>query len=106
MSELTRREEQVLLAIWELKESAYLLSIKEYLDKITSEDWSVGIIHKPLLQLERKGFVSSSMGKATAKRGGRRKKMYEITRKGIEELKALKKENEILWENFLSVEIR
>ena len=106
MSELTRREEQVLLAIWEFKESAYLLSIKEYLDKITSEEWSVGIIHKPLMQLERKGFVESSMGEAMAKRGGRRKKLYRVTGEGVEALKSLKKENDLLWMNFLSIEIQ
>ncbi|MFC1724746.1 PadR family transcriptional regulator [candidate division KSB1 bacterium] len=105
MTSLSRREEQVLLAIWNLKESAYLLGIKEFLSGITNSDWSVGIIHKPLLQLERKGCITSFMGQATPKRGGRRKKMYRITRHGIEALKALKEEHKLLWQNFLRTQI-
>ena len=104
MELLSRREEQVLLAIWELKDDAYLLAIKEYLQKSTDKDWSVGIIHKPLLQLERKQHINSYMGEATAKRGGRRKKMYKVTSEGISALKELKKEQDVLWKNFLRVE--
>jgi len=105
MSTLSRRGEQVLLAIWNLEENAYLLAIKDYLAKITDIDWSVGIIHKPLMQLERKGYITSSMGAATAKRGGRRKKMYTVTSHGVEALKSLKNEQDALWENFLSRKI-
>lgn len=104
MKTLSRREEQVLLAVWDLKDTAYLLSIKEYLAKITKKDWSVGVIHKPLLQLERKRLIISHIGAATAKRGGRRKKMYRVTQQGFNELKTLKKEQDALWKNFLRLE--
>ncbi len=104
MIDLSRREEQVLLAIWNLKDDAYLLKIKDYLLELTAIEWSVGIIHKPLMQLERKGCVNSTMGEATPKRGGRRKKMYSITEPGIEALKALKNEHDVMWGQFLHVE--
>ena len=105
MESLSRREEQVLLAVWDLQDDAYLLSIKDHLSGITRKDWSVGIIHKPLLKLEKKGFVTSAMGEATAKRGGRRKKLYRATSIGVDALKALKNEQDTLWENFLRREI-
>ena len=105
MDSLSRREEQVLLAVWELQDNAYLLAIKEHLSEVTSKDWSVGIIHKPLLQLEKKGFISSSITEATAKRGGRRKKNYRVTSLGVDELKNLKSEQDAMWKNFLSREI-
>ena len=104
MPTLSRLEEQVLLAVWDLADKAYLLSVKEYLSKVTRKEWSVGLIHKPLLQLERKGFIKSHVGAATARRGGRRKKMYEVTREGIEELQTLRKEQDRLWQNFLGLE--
>ena len=104
--ELSRREEQVLLAIWNLKEDAYLLSIRDYLNRVTENEWSVGIIHKPLMQLERKGCVTSFMGGATAKRGGRRKKIYKMTSEGIASLKRLKEEHDTLWDNFLRMETK
>lgn len=105
MIELSRREEQVLLAIWDLKDQAYLLAIREHLSRITDHAWSVGIVHKPLMQLERKTCVTSFMGDATARRGGRRKKIYRITQEGIEALKLLKNEHDALWRNFLTMEM-
>ena len=101
MSSLSKREEQVLLAIWNLKDQAYLLSIKEYLTEITNMDWSLGSVQKPLLQLERKQCIRSNMGEAIPVRGGRRKKIYSITERGIHILKTDRKEQEILWKNFL-----
>jgi PadR family transcriptional regulator PadR len=101
MDTLSRREEQVLLAVWELQNGAYLLSIKEYLSRITDKKWSVGIIHKPLLKLEKDGFITSFIGEATAKRGGRRKKLYMVTALGVDALKALKAEQDAIWKNFI-----
>ena len=106
MEILSRREEQVLLAVWELKSGAYLMAIKDYLTRLTQKKWSVGIVHKPLLKLEKKGFIESFMGESTAKRGGRRKKMYAVTILGVQELKNLKQEQDVLWKNFIFAEIK
>jgi len=100
MKTISRREEQILIAIWNLKESAYLLAIKNHLSKIMGTDWSVGAIHKPLMKLEKEGFVESYMGEATAKRGGRSKKLYRVTKLGNEALETIKKEHDVLWANF------
>lgn len=105
MDTLSRREEQVLLAVWDLQDSAYLLAIQKYLTQLTRKNWSVGIIHKPLLQLEKKGYISSFMGAATAKRGGRRKKLYKVTSLGTAELQALKVEQDVMWKNFMQRDI-
>ena len=104
MIPLSRREEQVLLAIWNLKDDAYLISVMQHLSKLTKTDWSLSAVQKPLIQLERKGYISTHMGESTSRRGGRRKKMCVITEEGIESLKKLKKEQDILWKNFLKIE--
>jgi len=104
MIPLSRREEQVLLAIWTLKNEAYLLSIKKHLTDITDSDWSLSTVQKPLIQLEKKGYITTNMGEATPVRGGRRKKMCMITTRGVDALKALRKEQELLWKEFLHVE--
>jgi PadR family transcriptional regulator PadR len=100
MKTISKREEQILIAIWNLKESAYLLAIKNYLSKIMETDWSVGAIHKPLMKLEKEGFVESRMGEATAKRGGRSKKIYRVSPRGLDALKTIKEEHDALWEKF------
>jgi DNA-binding PadR family transcriptional regulator len=106
MIPLSRREEQVLLSIWTLKENAYLISIKRHLTDLTQSAWALSAVQKPLLQLERKGYIVTYMGKASNIRGGRRKKMCKITKQGIEALKSLKKEQDILWKEFLDIELK
>ena len=100
MKTISKREEQILIAIWKLKESAYLLAIKSYLSKIMVADWSVGAIHKPLMKLEKEGLVKSYMGEATAKRGGRSKKIYQVSKAGLDTLQSLKEEHDALWATF------
>lgn len=102
MIQLSRREEQVLLAIWNLQEEAYLLSILKYLSDITGSDWSLGTVQGPIIQLERKGFINTHMGDSSPIRGGRRKKICRISKHGIEALQILKHEQDLLWENFLN----
>jgi len=106
MTSLSRREEQVLLSIWTLNDNAYLISIKTYLSELTKSEWSISAVQKPLLQLERKGYITTFMGETSNIRGGRRKKMCKITTQGVEALKSLKKEQEILWEEFMKTEIK
>lgn len=101
---LSRREEQVLLAIWNLGDDAYMLSITNYLNEKTAMKWTIGSVQKPMLQLERKQYIKTEMGASTAKRGGRRKKMCQISPDGIAALKALKSEQEILWQDFMQAQ--
>ena len=103
MKSISKREEQILIAIWNLNESAYLLAIKRHLSKIMEADWSVGAVHKPLMKLEKEGFVESYMGEATAKRGGRSKKIYRVSKTGLEMLQAIKEEHDALWSTFPAV---
>ncbi len=102
---LSRSEEQVLLSIWNLRDDAYLLSVKKHLTKKTGREWSLSSVQKPLLQLERKGYIDTFMGEATPVRGGRRKKLCRITRAGMESLKSLKKEQDVMWQEFINVEL-
>lgn len=79
-------EEVVLMAIGILGEEAYGVSIKEELEKHTRKRPSVGALHSALYRLENKGYVHSYEAGATAERGGRRKRFYEITATGKEVL--------------------
>ena len=103
MYTLSRREEEILLTIWDLKEDAYLVAIRKQIHRLTGADLTVGAIHIPLTRLEKVGFIESHFGEATAKRGGRRKKIYNITKTGLEVLKEDKKKQDVLWSNFSEV---
>lgn len=79
-------EELVLLTVGSLKEQAYGVMIKEMLAEKTGKNPSIGALHSALYRLEDKGYVITSEGGATAERGGRRKKFYELTSTGRQAL--------------------
>lgn len=51
MKLLTRQEEILLLAIWQLKGNAYGVTLREYISKVTGKYWSIGSIYVPLDKL-------------------------------------------------------
>ena len=104
MEEITRREEMIMLAVLNLKENAYLIGVKNYISKITGKKASLSSIHIPLRRLEKRGLLNSEFGEAEAVRGGRRKKIYSISKHGFEILNAHKKINDILWVKYPGLE--
>ncbi len=92
MTKLGAFEELVLLAIGALGDDAYGVTVKEILKEKTGKNPSIGALHSALYRLEDKGFVVTSEGGATAERGGRRKKYYQLTAFGK---KALVEVNEL-----------
>ncbi len=101
MRNLTRKEELIMLAILNLQNNAYLIAIVDHLSKITGKKVSLTSVHIPLSRLEKSELITSSHGEATAVRGGRRKKIYRITKLGLEALAEHKRISDILWENYL-----
>jgi DNA-binding PadR family transcriptional regulator len=98
MKFLSRPEELVLLAVWRLKENAYCVPIKKQLVQSTDHDWSFGAVYDPLDRLEKKGFLESYLSDPTAKRGGKRKRIYKLTPNGILALIEIKKITDEVWE--------
>ena len=76
-------ELMVLLAVLRLEESAYGVTIREELERETSRTIAFGTVYKTLGRMEGKGFLQSRMADPTGERGGRRKKLYEITPAGL-----------------------
>ncbi|UCC38607.1 MAG: PadR family transcriptional regulator [Candidatus Aminicenantes bacterium] len=101
MKSITRKEELVMLSILNLRENAYLIAIQDHLSQITGKKISLTSAHLPLSRLEKKGYIESKFGVATAVRGGRRKKIYNLTKLGFEALHEYKKISDELWENYV-----
>jgi PadR family transcriptional regulator PadR len=77
-------EQVVLLAILRLAErGAYGVTIREEIAQCTKREPTPGAIYTTLDRLERKGFVSSSVGEATAVRGGKAKRYYRVSARGV-----------------------
>jgi DNA-binding PadR family transcriptional regulator len=48
----------------------------------------LGAVYKTLDRIEQKGLVRSALGPATAERGGRRKRIYQVTPTGLKVLRS------------------
>ncbi|HNP18694.1 MAG TPA: helix-turn-helix transcriptional regulator [Fulvivirga sp.] len=81
-SQLGELEELVLLTVGSLYEEAYAVAILNVIKEQTGRNIDVTAIHSVLRRLEKKGFITSSMGGATQERGGRRKKLFVLSQAG------------------------
>lgn len=91
MSRIGAFEELVLLAALGLDGAGYGVSIRAELEAETGESISLGAVYATLDRLERKGLVRSSVGSATAERGGRRKRVYKVSATGTAALRAMQR---------------
>ena len=91
-------EETVLLIVLALPEDAYGVSVAEEYQSRSGKSISIPAIHTVLSRLEKKGFLSSKMGGATTERGGRKKRLYEVTAFGYKVLSDLRDTRDQLWQ--------
>ena len=80
-------EQLLLFALVQLEADAYGGRIRELIEGRTGRSVSPGAIYTALDRLEQRGLVSSSLGEATAQRGGKRKRYYRIEPAGTELLR-------------------
>ena len=90
-------EELVLLSVAINDDNAYSLSILEELRTYLKRKVLISSVHKVLIRLEDKGFLTSHMGDPVAVRGGKAKKLYELTSDGKEVLEAMRELRESMW---------
>lgn len=75
-------EELVLLSVGILFDDAYGLAIVDELERQTGRNIMISSAHKALVRLEEKGYLKSRMGGSTETRGGRDKRLYQLTQAG------------------------
>ena len=92
-------EEVLLLIVGILGEEAYAFKIAEEFGVQAKRTASIGSVHSTLSRLE-KGFLASKMGDPSAVRGGRRKRIYEITALGQQTLKDSRDFKLSLWSQY------
>jgi DNA-binding PadR family transcriptional regulator len=99
-------EELLLLVVLILQEEAYMLRIKDEIKNQMNRSISMGALHTTLSRLEKKEFLKSEMGGATKERGGRKKRIYELTADGKASLNEVKEMRASLWNQVPSFELK
>ena len=77
-------EQVVLLAILRLEDKAYGVTIRKEILECTGRNPAPGALYNTLDRLEEKRMVRSQMGDPSPQRGGRSKRLFTATPKGIE----------------------
>ncbi|MCB0633795.1 MAG: helix-turn-helix transcriptional regulator [Saprospiraceae bacterium] len=90
-------EELMLTMVAILGEEAYGNAIVEAVAEQLDRKINLSAVHITLYRLEDKGLVKSHMGGATATRGGRRKRYFQITNAGKSYLLELQEQRMKLW---------
>ena len=80
---LSNFELMVMLAIVRIGDSAYGVSISKEIEQTTGSEVLLGSVYDALSRLEEKALITSSLGDATPERGGRAKRHFKTTPRGL-----------------------
>ena len=94
----------VMLALMRLGENAYGVPICREIEEHARREVVVGSVYATLERLEEKGFVSSKLGEPTAERGGRAKKYFHVTSRGLREVRDTQRALMHLWDGLPELE--
>lgn len=98
-------ELMVLLTIVRLGEGAYGVPLARELTGLRGREVAVGSVYAALDRLEMKGLVASSLGEATPERGGRAKRYFRVTERGLRSVRETREVLNSLWRS-LPKEVR
>ena len=97
-------EQILMLSIMRLGSNAYGSTIRQLIAEEINRDVTIGALYTTLERLEKKGMLKSKMGEATAERGGRAKKYFEVSAQGQHALKRSKDALKNLWQGLALAE--
>lgn len=90
-------EHYLLLTLAQLQGKSYGTEIRSTLKSMIDRDSSIGALYATLERMEKKGFVTSSVGEPTAERGGRAKRYFELTAEGKTILRRTQEKLTTMW---------
>jgi DNA-binding PadR family transcriptional regulator len=94
---LTNSELLVMSVILRLDNDTYGVPIVQELER-NRHRMSVATVYVVLGRLEARGLVASAMGESTPERGGRAKRYFRVTPKGVRQVRTLQQTLVQLWQ--------
>src|SRR5271156_2902241 len=77
----------VMLSLMRVRENAYGVPISREIEGMTGREVALASVYATLERLQSKGLVSSELGEPTSERGGRAKKCFHVTAKGLRDVR-------------------
>ena len=94
---LTDFELMVLLAILRVGEGAYGVPIAREIEETARRPVVRAVVYTALDRLQDRGLVVSAMGDPTPERGGKAKRFYRLTAKGLRAVKETRQALTAMW---------
>ena len=94
---LTDFELMILLAVLRVGDDAYGMRVGDEIERIGRRTVIMGAVYTALDRLERNGLVSSTVGDPTPERGGRAKRYFKVTPRGLRAVKQAQDALVALW---------
>ena len=91
-------EQVVLLAVARLEGDAYGMSIRREIDARTGRSVAIGAVYATLERLHDKGYVRQHERPAEPGRDGRPRRFFELTRAGVDGLRAASDLHARMWD--------
>jgi DNA-binding PadR family transcriptional regulator len=96
---LTDFELMILLATLRVGDDAYGVQIAREIERISGRKVLLGAAYAALDRLERNELVASTVGSPTAERGGRAKRFFRVTPRGLRAVKETRQALVALWQD-------
>lgn len=94
---LTDFELMLMLAALRVGEDAYGVRIAQEIEATSGRRVLLGAAYAALDRLERNGLVSSNVGSATPERGGRAKRFFSVTPRGLRAVRDTRQALTAMW---------
>jgi PadR family transcriptional regulator PadR len=94
---ISRSEEFLLLAVWRLKQDAYGVTIRDQIRKVTGKTWAYGALYVMLTRLEKKGCLTSHFADPSSERGGKSKRIFQLSPLGAKALDEVRSAQLAVW---------
>jgi len=91
-------EELTLLAVRALGDQTYGVPVQQFVERATGRNVTMGAVYAALDRLEQKEFVRSVLGDPSPMRGGKRKRLFEVTSLGLRTAQDLRRVRERIWQ--------
>ena len=87
----------ILLALMRVGDAAYGVPISREIEETSGRVVALATLYATLTRLEKKGLVTSQLGEPTAERGGRAKRYFRVTARGLREVRDAQRVFTSLW---------
>jgi DNA-binding PadR family transcriptional regulator len=101
---LTDFELMILLAILRIEGETYVLPIAQEIERTGRRRVALAAVYAALDRLESRGLVSSALGDPTPERGGRAKRLFTVTARGLRAIRQTQQALVALWTGVAQLE--